>query len=211
MIANVLQKTLPWMFLFAGTATAGLITYPLPTPAYLSRTAKIPITQPDDSIVSSITDGVQTVTFTDPTIAKTVDTSWFTWGSPPDTESDFPRVLWTGAANTTLAMSLARPALIFGFEAEPGFFDVFPIEAAFYSGPTLLGTIVRDVDGFFGARLFAGETTEPSQLITDVVVSSSYDFAIAQVRYAPVPEPETVWLVACVASILWFRRRARFT
>jgi hypothetical protein len=88
-------------------------------------------------------------------------------------------------AVTSLTLTLSAPASIFGFEIEPDTFAVFTINAAFYSGGTLLGTVSQPINGGGGALLAAGSSTLP---ITSVVVtapSGANGFAMAQFRYAP--------------------------
>jgi hypothetical protein len=134
-----------------------------------------------------------TVSFSTPLLPLTVGAGWATWGSPPDTEQDNPRVWWTQGA-TTLELDFSAPVTAWGFEAQPNPFAVFDITADFYDGATLLGSITRSVSGDGGARLFAG-IADFGDSFTRVVVSSEADFAIAQLRYVLpntiIPEPAT--------------------
>src|SRR5262249_8467946 len=81
-------------------------------------------------------------------------------------------------------------------EAQPNTSAVSSILASFYNGANLLGQIPLDVDGSGGARLFAGSSTTP---IDRIVISSSDDFAIAQVRGQAVPEPGLVSMLIGLA------------
>jgi hypothetical protein len=120
-----------------------------------------------------------------------------------------PRVLWTNGF-TSLQMTLATPALTFGFEAQPNTSVASPILASFYHSGSLVGEIPLDVDGNAGARLFAATTsTDPFDRI---VLSSTDDFAIANVRYAfaqSVPEPTLPALLAMTFAALAFARHRR--
>ena len=132
--------------------------------------------------MTSITDGVQTVSF-DLTLEKgRVPNLWSTWSSPPDSESPTPAILFN-PLDQALTLTLSQPSQVFGFELEPNALDSFIYSAEFYSDTTLLGTITRAVQGRAGARLFAASTAEP---ITKVVITGepSFGFAIAQIRYS---------------------------
>jgi hypothetical protein len=80
--------------------------------------------------------------------------------------------------------------------------------ASFFLGATLIGEIPLDVDGKGGARLFAASSTD---LFDTIVLSSSDDFAIAQIRVASVPEPGFLTHLCGMAVIgtpaIWFRSR----
>jgi hypothetical protein len=167
-----------------------------PDASYLSSTTKIDITDPDYTVLSSITDGTLTVSFSPSVEARTVSGSWATWGSPPDTESSTPRILFD-SSTTSLWMTLSQPVNIFGFEAEPNPMSVHSMTAEFYNGATWVGSITRDVDGNAGARLFAAG----GDVFTSVYFYTDCDFAVAQLRYAkgspPVPEAGSLSL-ACL-------------
>ena len=135
--------------------------------------------------------------FSNPQSENNVPNSWATWGSPPATESSTPNVLWNEGFNTlTLTFS---PASIVGFELEPDNFAVEEVTAQFFDGTNLVGTIDLSPNGSAGALLFAAQT---DQAFTSVVITdlAGGDFAIAQLRYAPVgggttPEPGTMVLL----------------
>src|SRR5262245_33924083 len=169
----------------ASPARAGFTPIPLPDADYLSSTSLLPITAADFDVVTSLSGGGITATFDTGLVALTVPTSWGSWGSPPNVESSTPPVLWTNGV-TSLTGTLDVPAFIFGLEAQPNTSTVSTITASFFEGENLLGTIPLAVDGNAGARLFAAASTTP---IDRVVITSSDDFAIAQIRAAAVPEP----------------------
>lgn len=170
---------------------AALIEIPRPDADYLRATTKIDIASlPEFSIHTSVTDGVQTVSFSTPMERLQVPDSWLTWSFPPESESATPAVLFTQFENS-LTLELARPTSIFGFELEPNLFLVFSFTADFFSGAELVGSITRSVDGFQGARLFAARSDGPP--IDRITVSTAEDpfgFAIAQIRYSAVTPVE---------------------
>lgn len=200
---------------------------PIPSPdaAYLSSTTYIdPSGIPDGAVVTSITDGTQTVLFNDAAgsgaLSMTKVTApgggWATWSQIPDSQrgaSDTLPVFYPDSA-TSARFVLSSPVNIFGFEAEPNPFDVFTMVADFYdASDNLLGSISRDVNGKAGARLFAASSPTP---IAYVVFSSQESWAVGAFRYgtlgAPViPEPGTMALfgTGLVAGLLSLRRRLR--
>lgn len=158
----------------------------LPYDGYLTTTAKIELSGIIDSTrLTSITDGIQTVSF-DITMAKrSVPWSWAWWGLPPYTETSTPHVLFTQRVDN-LTMTLSQPASVFGFELEPNLSGVFSIIAAFFSGSTLVETIVKDVAGYEGARVFGVQADLPITRVEITAVPypiSPSGFAIAQIRY----------------------------
>jgi hypothetical protein len=159
-----------------------------PDAGYVGSTNKIDISGVADfTTLTSVSDGLQTFSFSTSMEKRQVPTNWFSWGAPPATESSTPPVIWTQFVNS-LTLTLSRPASVVGFELEPNLFDVFTFTVDFYSGGTLVGSLVRDVDGNpgSGALLFAGRSD--GALIDVVVVSAEGDpggFAIGQLRYSP--------------------------
>jgi hypothetical protein len=182
-----------------------------PDAAYLGSTTLIPITAADFDIVSSLSDGTLGVSFSSDLAAATVPTTWSSWGSPPDTETTTPRVLWTQGEDT-LTLTFDTPASIFGLEAEPNTIGPASLTATFLNGSAAVGAITLDVDGAAGAKLFAASIDDP---FTGVVLSApdtfQDGFAIAQLRYGKVvPEPGTVTLlVSTGVAGLFFRLRRR--
>jgi hypothetical protein len=223
---------------FPGSLHAGLIPINEPDATYLASTTKIDLnsaTYPDGASVSSVTDGNLTVTFSSSTTALTVvpgvlqpGTTYPTWGSPPQTESNTPRVL-DGGPKSSLTLTLSHSVNTFGLEVQPDAFEVLPITAEFFNGATSLGSIMRQVDGLGdplnpgpggGAQLFAASAM-PGQVITSVVLTiplppfpdEPTGFAFGQIRYEVVPEPTSIVLVL-VAGAFWgghrrFRRAGR--
>lgn len=169
---------------FAAPATATFTQIVSPDAAYVAGTTKIDITGiPEFTFpVDSITDGTLTVSFSSSMVRLQVGSSWASWGSPPDTESATPPILYSNGA-ASLTMSLSSPVSTFGFEAEPNPFadEDFTVDFKLFSGPTLVGTVSRTINGLAGARLIAG--TSDSTQFDRIELTSTADFAIGQVRY----------------------------
>src|SRR5262245_35996701 len=106
------------LLFWASAASTDFITIGQPDAAYLAGTTRLDFLEPDFDVLASLSDGTETATFDNDLVALTVPTTWSTWGSPPDTESATPRVLWTNGL-TSFAIDLSLPALTFGFEVEP--------------------------------------------------------------------------------------------
>ncbi|MDP3853922.1 MAG: PEPxxWA-CTERM sorting domain-containing protein [Phenylobacterium sp.] len=177
----------------AQPAAAAVTQIVNPDLAYTSSTTLLPITAADFAPVSSVTDGVFTVTF-NPGQARTVGSGWATWGSPPDTEGSTPKIVYT-SGQTSITFLSSGPMSVFGFEAEGNPFDFRNFTVDYYLGGVLQGSISRSISGNAGARLLAASGT-----FDKAVVSSDVDFAFAQVRYSlgsAVPEPAT-WAMMIV-------------
>ena len=168
----------------------------------------------DGTLVTSITNNLQTVSFSETLEKGQVPAGgWTSWGSQPNTQSSTPAVLITGLYTTSLTLNLLQPSSIFGFELEPGAGSSNVITVQFKQGSTTIGSIPMAVDSNAGARLFAASTT--TQLFTSVVInapSAALGFALAQIRFAPaiqnVPEPSTYALGAISAlTLAWIKRR----
>jgi PEP-CTERM motif len=193
-------------------ARAAFVAIPQPDVAYTSGTNLISFGDSDFFTLSSISDGTQTVNFDIPMVALTTPATWASWGSPPNTESATPRVLWTNGF-TSATLTLANSTTLFGFELEPNTLVPSSMTAEFFNGAVLLGSITQAVDGNAGARLFAARTTTGS--FNRVVITGTDDFALAQVRYAQstrvVPEPASATLfglgVLGLAGLRWRGRR----
>jgi hypothetical protein len=112
---------------------------------------------------------------------RSVPGSWATWGSPPDTETATPNILYTQGASS-LTIKIKRASNIVGFEVEPNQFQVETITATFYNkAGGVLGTITRSPNGSAGALLYAAKS---SAKIARVVVTNTVvdDFSIANLR-----------------------------
>jgi len=185
---------------------------------YLSGTTKIDIAAISDfSQVSSISNGTQSIDFSETLTKSQVPSGWSTWNNPPGTESSTPAVLFTSTSTTILTLSLQIPSTSFGFELEPNLFGFSgQVTADFVQGSTVVGSVTRTVSGISGALLFAA--TSYSNPFTSVVVmapSGSGGFAMAQFRYSttvPVPEPASIAMVAqalaAVGFYTWRKRRS---
>ena len=150
-----------------------------PTASYISSTTLIDISSvPDFTVLSSITDGIQTVGFSSSVVKATVGSTWTTWGSPPATKSSTPSVLYSNSSSQLLTLS--QPSAIFGFELEPDDFNTYSYTVDFYSGASLVGSITQPVNGNAGAILFAASDSP----FTSVAISGGAAFAVAQFRYA---------------------------
>lgn len=205
-----------FLLALAPAARAGTVI-PAPDPGYLANTTLVSFPDPDEALLSAITAGAQTITFSTLFRASTVGNNWATWGTPPHTESPTPRVLWSGLDDntffpiTTSTLDFSLPVALFGFELEPGPTDQHTVTASFFNGATLLQSISRDLFGDSGARLFA-YSASPGESITSVVIDSDADWAIGQLRFqeaAPVPEPGTAALTAAALSLLSIHFRKR--
>lgn len=169
---------------------------------YLTETTNLPITLAEFGTATSLSDGDLTVTFSTPLQALVVPDSWGSWAAPPETESDSPTVLWTQGA-ATLRLTFDQPLDAFGFELQPNELATFQITADYQFLGSSVGTVIRDVNGDGGARLFAAVSTPPDAPFTEVLISTGgADFAIAQIRYHIVPEPSTGLLAAILASLV---------
>jgi hypothetical protein len=118
----------------------------------------------------------------------TVPSGWETWGSPPATESSTPPVLYSSQFGLTLSLSI--PSSIFGFELEPNAFKVATFTVDFYDGSIVVGTLSQAINGSAGALLYAASDISFSEVVITHNTSDSSptgEFAIAQVRYNPVP------------------------
>jgi hypothetical protein len=157
---------------------------------YTSATTSLGYGGDQFDIINGLSNSTFAANFSTPMQVLDVPDGWGSWSSPPFSESSTPRVFWTqGPSQLTITMS--APVQTFGFELQPDQAGLFSFTATFFNGPDEIGSIVRDVSGDSGARLFAGTVTGTTPLITSVRISSGgQDFAIAQVRYSlPVPEP----------------------
>jgi hypothetical protein len=183
-------------------ASSDFNVIPLPDATYLSETTKIPLVGPDFTFVTSITDGTLTANLSNPCMLTTVPGSWHNWSSPPLSESATPRVLNT-FDKLSLEMDFSSPVKIFGAEMEGNAYGTWGMDAFFYDGATLVGSISRDVTTPSGALLFAGYSNTDSfdHVVLDVGSADAITLGAAEVRYSfdaprqPVPEPGTCTLL----------------
>src|SRR5262249_26242531 len=131
----------------------------LPDATYQATTVKIPITTAPGSTTTSISDGLETVTFDHTMTGARIGSGWTFWGGPPNTESLTPNIL-SNVTVGALTLTLSHPTAEFGVEMETNTFGTFTLTADFFSGPTLVGTISRAVTSATGppgsSLLFAG-------------------------------------------------------
>jgi hypothetical protein len=145
------------------------------------------------STTSSLTDGLETLTFSSTLDVRTVPGGgWATWNSPPAVESATPKVL-AGIGLTTLTITLAPARNTFGFELEPNGPGTFALTVTFFNGGTTLGSVPLTINSSSGALVAAASSGTP---ITSVVITSpsgAGGFAMAQFRYGnAVLTPPTV-------------------
>lgn len=165
--------------------TAGFRAFAQPVARYTSRSCDIDLSAiADFTPVSSVTGCGTTVTLSSTFEKRSVPNSWASWGSPPDTESATPNLLYSVGA-TTATVDFGKRVKTGGFEYEPDLFQVETVTVEFHRGADgtgpIVGTITRDVDGSSGARLFGGHRRHGFK---SAVVSNSAgdDFGIAQIR-----------------------------
>lgn len=192
-ILSITSALLLSVFSLGAPARAEITVIPQPDAEYQDATTKIDI--PDDvqdgTVLEGITDETLTVAFAPPVYKSSVPDNWATWSSPPESESDTPQVLVN--EDLSLTIDLSRPVTTFGFELQPfseGPFN-FDADFVFMNGgePTIVETINRTVGGRHGARLFAA-TSEDELPFNRIVINGGDYFALAQIRYQGVEEPE---------------------
>lgn len=186
-----------------------------PNAAYTSSTTLIDLGYIAEGTtgITSVTDGIQTVSFDAEMTKTTVGVDWSSWNSPPAVESSTPEVLFQTSSNT-MTMSLSVPSTTFGFELQGEEPVVSQFYVAFMEGANLVGFLNLAVDGVEGALLFAGSTTT-SPFTSVIITNTSLDangFAIANLRYTAVPEPASIAMaaqaIAAIGFYGWRKRRA---
>ncbi len=179
----------------------GFTQVPQPVAAYTAATtnmaAAIP---PDGSTTTAIADGTQAVSFSQTMTAATVPAGgWNNWESPPNTETNTPRVLFNQATGS-VTLSLSNPATALGVEMEADTFGTYTMDASFFRGTVPVGTITRQVTTPSGSLLFAAQT---DQEFTSVVLSTpgqTPGIGIAEVRYAVNPVDPLLFNTVTVGS-----------
>jgi hypothetical protein len=200
------------------TVKADFTPIALPDAAYTSSTILINIgglpnsdLPPTPPNISSVTNGIQTVSFDQNVYKNVVGVDWSSWGSPPFTETNTPPILFQIASNT-LQMFLSVPSTTFGFELQGANSVTSAFNVEFFEGNTPVGNVTLSVNGFAGARLFAGRTTD-SPFTTVTITNTDRTaggFAIANLRYTPVPEPASVAMIAqAIAAVGFYGWRKR--
>ncbi|HWJ30663.1 MAG TPA: hypothetical protein VNS32_29285 [Flavisolibacter sp.] len=171
------------------SATGSINMIQFPDSSYTRATKKIDITGLTEfQSYKSVTDGNQTFSFSYDLLKETAFSSWNTWSSPPYSESIQAAILFTGFMDVPLTINLTKPSTTVGFELEPNAYVISTFSVEFYSGSTLVGTIIQDVDGYYGARLFAATSKSKAfDRIQIKVIDGIYPsgFAIANLRYSP--------------------------
>jgi len=199
-------------------AKADFNPIPTPTAGYTSSTSLINIAGIPDgtTVIPSVTDGIQTVSFGALMNKTTVGVGFATWGAPPFTESSTPAILTTPPTPvivTTLQLLLSVPSLTFGFELQGDAQNTTnEFNVQFYEGAVPVGNITQFINGNAGARLFAAFSTDSP--FTSVVITNvdgqAGGFAIANLRYTAVPEPATIAMVAqAIAAVGFYGWRKR--
>jgi hypothetical protein len=217
MVFKVLVPAIVYTVIGCMQCSASIVPTLIPDAAYIAATNLLAITDPIGSNVVRIADDRLTIEFSRSLFVSTVGSGWSTWGAPPQAEFVSPVVLHDpnyDETATMLVVTLSRGLRTLGFEVEPDVFDTRDVTVTYYSGGLSLGSITRAVEGYAGARLFAG--TSADRLITSAIISSNTDFAVAQFRYGAVatPEPTSValtvtGLVTVVLLTAWRKRRER--
>ncbi len=177
-----------FLLLLASPTWADIILVPDTT--YTDSTNKIPISGP--SPASSLTDGVQTVSFSNPLAI----TPFLPWGIPPDVEAADPGNVLFRPTAAPVTLTLSSPVRTFGFELANDAYASLQVTATFRLGTTVVEIDQRMLASGGNALLFA--VTEPT-FFDNVVISApdaSFGYALAQIRYSPaIPAPGNLTLL----------------
>jgi hypothetical protein len=174
-----------WVAVFgAANAFAQFNVISTPDAAYTSSTTVMAIPGANLSTATTLTDGTETLTYSNTVSVRTVPGGgWSTWNSPPAVESSTPKVHAITTGLTSFTITLSSPQRIFGFEFEPNN-GTQPVTVTYFNGGTILGTISQTVAGVSGALLFAASSDgEPITSVTITIPASASGFAMAQFRY----------------------------
>lgn len=187
---------------------------PQPNTAYVNGTTLIPLGSiSDNTQVNSVTLASQTVSFSATMTKLSVPASWETWGSPPNTETATPNILYH-ETQAPLRLTLSTPSRTFGFELQGAEQIDSTYLVKFFDGAIEVGSIQKVVNGNAGALLFAANS--PTNLFSSIEITNpsqnSGGWALANIRYSTtaVPEPSTYvfGIVATLAFAALARRRS---
>ncbi len=168
------------------TSSDSWIVYPQPTSDYTGSTTNYGGGDGSGSFITSL----GPFTYSNPQSENFVPGSWATWGSPPNTESSTPNVLWN-AGFSTLHVDISGSFNTAGFELEPDQFQQEDVMAVFHSSDGDSFTVDLMPNGSAGALLYAVQDDTPGSTITsiDITDNAGDDFAIAQLRLGALPPP----------------------
>lgn len=212
---RILAMTVLGVIALAGvSARADFTPIAQPTAAYTSSTTLVDISGIPDgtSGITSVTQGAQTISFDQSVTKTTVGVGWQTWGSPPNTESSTPPVLFRTFTNS-LTLVLSVPSTTFGLELQGNEFVLSQFLVIFLDESlNPVGNVNLQVDGSAGALLFAASTTTSpfSRVVINDTSQNANGFAMAQLRFIPVPEPASVIMIAqaiAAAGFYGWRKR----
>lgn len=199
---------------FAPGVAQAFTVIPQPDAAYVAGTTLVDLSSvADDDMLTGITQGSQTITFSQTMTKTTVPAGWASWGSPPNTETSTPEVLYQ-EISSILDVTLSQAATIFGMELEPDLFGPYPMKADFYNGATLVGSITEFVNGQSDAKLFAASDGAGfTRVVLEETSGTSRGFAMAQLRFGPEPPttgvPGPLPLLGAAAAFRCSRRLRR--
>jgi len=198
-------------------AIADFIPIAQPDSTYVNSTSLISLSgfASGTTNITSITDGVQTLQFSQAQTSAAIGSGWATWGAPPFTESSTPQLLFK-INYSNLVIDLQQASKTFGLELQGNDFSIQSFSVDFLDASSVLvGTITQNVNGSGGARLFAAMTnTNPFTRIRINAAVAANGFAMAQYRYsaAAVPEPASYAIMAQAllgAGYFRYRRNQR--
>ena len=121
------------------------------------------------------------VKFVPTTEKRSVPNSWATWGSPPDTETATPNILYTAGSTSVDIILPKKGKMTVGAEVEPNPFEVHTFTAEYFNkaGKSLC-SITRDADGNAGARVLAATVSKKAKLMR---ISSDVDFSFGAIHW----------------------------
>jgi hypothetical protein len=182
-----------------------------PVAPYTTTTTLIPITQPNTTVLTSLSGSGTTVTLSTQFRVQEVlpggnrAGGWINWSSPPDAETSTPKLLARYADPGTVTLTLSPAPTTFGFELQPNFNVDANAVVVFKNGATTLGTVTRTINGFLVSRLFAASSSTPITSVEVTLPPNAGGWAMAQLRFAPiitpVPTMTTATLVMLTASL----------